>query len=492
MDEMKSMIQVEEDAISDNKNEVKHSLELELKNKNNLNHLINIEDCTFWRTTIKLIKIGGAMVVNYTLAVLRTFMLFLFCRNSGIAQLEALGAVIPAYSILTIGIARSFTQGYGFRSSQYAASKEWRNLGILTNQAILLNLIVGMFMCFLLFFGGGPVFGLVLSNEEAVDKVDKLFKYMSIGTPFQFWQMVSIRYYLSAFTPFPLIMGGVIGFVVQLISLLIFVTWLELPDIGVGLSFSLGTIALVIFNILNFIYCNPNPQAIVNFNWKETLDGFGEFVLYSIPLGIIVFFSMISIDLFPFLGILISDETFAAYGVIESVILITYGFGATMAMSCNIQLNIVKATKNFRYIKTILLANLFILTVYLCFTTILLLTIYETFIKLYTTVQEVVDMIKGIKIFFILSQILLVYHSTLSESLSNLNYTLYTIITLFLGRYILLVVLTLILVYYTEFGYKSVMISMFIAALATNIANSIKLWQAVKEAEEYRENLKIE
>lgn len=492
LDEIKSFIKLEADAVSENKNEVKHSLELELKNKNNLNHLINIEDCTFWRTVLKLLKIGGAMIISYFLAITRYFMLFLFCRNSGIAQLEALGSVIPAFSILTFGISWSCTQGYGFRSSQLAASKEWRNLGILTNQALVYNLTVGMIMFFLLFFGGGPFFSLVLTNKEAVEKVDIIFKYISISTPFQFWQMVSNRYYVAAFTPFPLLLGSILGFIVQIISLLIFVTWLELPDIGVGLSYSFGTISLVIFNVLNFIYCNPNPQAIVNFNWRETLDGLGELIIYSIPLGMIVFLSMISLDLFPFLGIIISDETFAAYGVIESVLVLTYVFGETMALSCNVQLNFAKATRNYSYIKTILWGNIFILLIYVGFTTILLLSVFDIFIKLYTTVQEVVDMIIGIKIIFILCQILLVFHSTFSESLSSLGHVYYPIITLFIGRYFLVVGLTFFLVNFTDFGYKSVIISLFFGLVFTSVANAIKIILVVKEVENTKEDLKLE
>jgi Na+-driven multidrug efflux pump len=492
LDDMESYLSLENKALKDNKKEVIQSLEVQNQFRGQEVVLMTTEECSFRATFKKIIVMGGSMLVAMMLLVIRYFMLFLFSRSYGIAQLEALGAVIPAYSIMTIGTSWSSTQGYGFKSAEYAARKEFRNLGLVTNKSILYNLSIGCLMFVILFFFGGMIFSKILDNPLAVQKVDVIFKFISIGTPLQFWQMVSNRYFCATNKPLPLLIGSIIGFIVQILSLLFFVTYLGHVDAGIGLSFSLATASIVLFNVINYIYYNPNPSAVVTFRWDETLDGFWDFIVYSAPVGLIVFLSMISLDLMPFLSLIVSDTTFACYGVIESIFMLTYIFGEAIALANNVQLNFAKGTKNFKYMYTILYASLSILGIYIVLSSTLLLIFFRQFLSLYTTDSTVVRIISGMKPMFIISQAMLTLHSTMSESISSLGHVYYPIYTLFGGRYILVIVLTFAFAKSAHLGADSVITALMIGLTLTNIANVIYLFYAVKLVEKGEIELKIE
>lgn len=499
MEDAISNVSHENLALMQNKNEVLKYFEIQSDNKHEL--ISNIsrglfpqteDEFTYGKTLVKLISIAGSMVFNFIILVIRYFLLFIFSRNAGFNQLEALGAVIPTYSILTFGASWSLTQGYGFKSSMYAGTREYRNLGLITNKAVFYSLAVGLVLFSIIFFFGGPFFDFILGNQVAVDKISIMLKYISISTPFQFWLMVSNRYFCAAMTPLPLLIGAVIGLAVEVIALLVLVYSMGLINVGIGLSFTLGTLAVVIYNLLNFIYNNPNPEAIVPFKLNETFDGLWRFIVYSMPIGLIVFFSMISLDLFPFLALMVNETVFASFGVIENIFLMTYEFGEAMALSTNIQLNIAKATNNIKYIKTILLASMTIIGSYLLLVSFLLLFFYQDLLSLYTTVSEVITFLSQIQVYFILCQIMLTLHSTLSESISSLGHVYYPLITLFSGRYLIAIVLSVILVKTTSLGGISMILAFFVGLVLTNVANIVKLLLILANLEEEAKALKIE
>ena len=481
-DELKSIFEEENRNLIQNEKEVIKSLEFE--NADLDKKLFESDEFSFSSTLLKLLKIGGSMVVSFMIMEFRYILLFIFCRNYGLAQLEALAAVIPFYSTMTIFTSWSSTQGHGFKASEFAAAKEYRNLGLITNKALFFNLSIGLLMFIVIFFVGGPLFSLILNNPEADEKINTIFKFISIGTPFQFWQMVSNRYFCATMKPIPLLIGSIIGLITQVLFLLIFVHFMDLPEFGVGMAFSLGTLALVGFNIYNFIYMNPNPEAVVVFRFDETLDNIMEFIWYSIPLGLIVFLSMISLDLMPFLSLIAGQEAFAAYGAIEAILIITYTFGEAMALSNNVQLNFAKATKNFKYINTILLGTLTILSVYVLVLSIILIFLFEEIVSLFTSITSVIDIIVQMKVVFIFCQIMMTFHSTLSESISSLGNNIFPLSSLFIGRYVIVICFSFFLYHVCNLGASSVLIALLIGLTSTNIVNAVFLWFQIKEIRE--------
>jgi len=451
-----------------NRQSVQKTLEIE--------HQLNkdddfVVDTSFTWLLYSIFYLSAMMYINFILLFIRYFLLYFFLRKENINVLEAVGACIPSYQIITVAVFWAFSQGFSFKAAQFYSVKEYRNLGQILYKALLFNIAIGLVLFVILFFFGSMIFSTFLNNQDALEKLNLLIKALAIGTPFHACEMITSRYYSVTNDMSKPVIGSIIGLAVQIVLQLVLVSWFGLVEIGTGLSFSIGTISNVCFGTYCFFYKNPIPEVIIPFSFDEVYQGFWNFIQYSLPLGLLALVIILSVELMQFLALAISEYAFTCYAIIYNIFMLVIMYVESLTLSNNIHMNYAIANKRFDSLYTTLNATLLLVAAYLVLVLLVLLFFFEQIVTLYTFDSDVLRSLVSLKFWVILVIIFFFGNSLFAEGLSVLGSYMFPIVTTIVMRYIFYIALSLVLSQY--FGLETVLISNLVCLVLCNIFNGV-------------------
>lgn len=440
-----------------------------------------VDEYSYKSTIFKIFKIGGSIIFAQLLGLIRYTLLYVFSRQYGLAVLTAVSTVTSLFSIITFGISWAFSQGYGFKASEYAGAQEYSKLGRLTNKAMFINIVIGTVLAILLAFCSKSIFSAFITDAETLSNIQSIFSSISLCTPLQFIQMVQLRYFLAIGYTSPLIIAAICGTIGELIALFIIVQLIGSVSFGLGLSFAIGQGVLVGYNAYVFFFNNPSPASRLPWDIKDITNGMWNFVKYTIPLFTLIFLTYISYDLVPFLAFTISESAFATYGLIFTMLSFAIIFAEAIAAANNVLLNKAIGQKIEGYFFKIIYSTGIIILIYLLITIPIFIGTYHHLVGFFTTVEKAKTEAYSLKFWFIIAQTLLCFHPFISESITALGDEYFPIYTLIAGRFIFSVGLTLLMTKVWSLGVSSILISFSIGQLVILLVNSYRLYSLVSE-----------
>lgn len=435
------------------------------------------ENYSYKNMSKSLLWLGGTMVFTQISSMIRYSLLFIFVRNYGLDETAAVSTITSLYSIITFGTSWAFSQGYGFKAAEYFGKKEFTELGKITNKAIFLNTSIGIFLGLLLSLLAKVFFSAFISDQKTLENVDVIFKSIGLSTPLQFYLMVFTRYLLAIGHITPLYIGTLLSILVQLLFLFIFISKLGWVNLGIGFSFTLGTLSYTAYFYYIFYYKNRYPQTILKFSFCEALNGQWEFFKYSLPLFGLLFLSYITYDLLPLLTFLVSTETFAAYGVILTLFSFLVVFADSIAVGNNIIINQAIGEKKTEFIHRSVVITLAIITVYLIIAIILILVFYHNLISLLTSVSSVTAITDRMKIVFLINCFVYCYLPIFTESVNAVGDGMFPLYTVVGGRFIVTLGMSFALIKLWNLGPSSILISFASGNAVIILLNSFRLYQ---------------
>ena len=346
---------------------------------------------------------------------------------------------------------------------------------------MLFNFFVGMFWFLFLFCFGQLIFKGTASNEQVYDDIGVLFRLISISTPFQYFQLVTNRFFLIVNYPLPIIIGAIIGIVVEVVFMCIFCLGMGWISGGIALSYSLSQISVVVFNMTMYLFFNPCKESIIAFNFKETFDGMWEYIKFSLKVGPILFFNMIVVITIAYIALIVSSEASSVFIVFQTFSTMMYIFGTCTSQANNIEINRALGRKKLKPLWKIFLASLTVDGLFLVLAVVLTSTLYSKIMSAYTTETDILMGLESIKVYLISNIVICVTISVFSEGLSSLNHVLFPTINLFLSRFVIFIGLSIILAKTTDLGLISIALSFTIGSAVNLLANSIKMIFVLKE-----------
>ena len=468
-----------------NKKLIQINLSLEVVNQDLflINSDYSKENPEFSETGIKntTLKIAGSVLVSQIILNVRYFLLFIFSRNQPLSVTTAVSTVTSIYQILTFGTSWSFTQNFGFEVAHAIGSKNHFLTGKLTNQSFVLSFILGTFLSTLMIFGARPFFSNFIEDIDTLNVIESIFKWLSISTPFQFVQHIQVRYFSAIKHKKPLIVGSLLCVLIQMFFMMIFF-YNNLINIGLSLSFGLGTIFNVTYNFYHYLYKNPEPKNLLKFKISHVTDDLFNFLKRTVPIFLLMFLTFISYDLIPFFSFIISETAFAIYGVIVSLLAFSFVFSESIAVATNILICRSIGIGELSNFKKIINFSILINTIYVVIVSAVLIGYYESLINLLTEVEIIRIEAYKMKEILIFSNIMFSFHGLLSESLSALKNEVFALKTLLIGRFISGFILCYVIIKYVciyeifkPILYSSVLIGMTLGQTLINIINYIKL-----------------
>lgn len=437
----------------------------------------------------QIIRIGFAIMFSMIITDARQLLLLVFSKNYGISMIEALSSFTTVYNILVFGLAWALSQGYGFIAAQYASSKDYVSLGKLTNKVLFINFFLGIMFGLFSFFLLAPIFATILSNPEAIKHINYLWKYFSIGITPHMLQVVLLRYFCAVEKNSTLIYASVVSLVTQVIFMLIFILGFNDIDLGVGLSFSLGNYGLLATNLIIYLKYNPYPEVLIKPTFKDIFEGMLSYILYALGPGSIIFLNIFSYQISTLLATIQSDKVYATMGLLQNALNFTFLINEAVTSAGNVLINFSIGEKNKKkLVKSFLITFIFIF-MYTFVVCILLVffnyNIYSIFTNSYTVLNEA----KKLNKLFVILFFLFAFHNLLSETLTALGEKLIPNLTTILGRYIIVIGLSLILIKVFNYGDSSIYLASIVAQIIITALNSgyivyILSYKTIEEIEE--------
>lgn len=447
-----------------------------LYEKHKTEAIYNLHVPSFWDLFISLVKVSLPICYSMIIMDLRIASLYVFTKSYGLSILESLSSSMGVYVILVFGFAWAFNQGYGFLSAQHAVNKEYEEIARLTYKAFFVNLVIGCIFALFTFFFMGPIFSSLLNNKEVSSYLDLIFKSLSPGIPLHLLQTVFFRYFCAVGTPGILVFSSTFALLFQVLSLFFFVTWLKVVGFGIGISFTLGNFAMFITSFLMFVYKNPHPEVLIPIKFDMICDGLLKYIVFSIGPGLLILLTLLSYQIIPLLSILLGDVIFSTYGILQSILSLSYIFTEALSAGSNILVNYSIGQRNIQKLKKVLMTCTCLITVYVLVISIVLWFWDKSIYSIFTEVTEVHETAHSIKIYFIIVSILVAYHSFILESLTALGEKAFPIYSVLFGRYILIIGFSILFIKTYSLGAKSIFLSIIIGQGLIILANSIYLY----------------
>lgn len=472
--EDQEFILIEKEMISTNKELI---LKKGLKNDNNYD---SNENYSYVNLGISISKQLGVIVLNQAIASIRFLLLFVFSRDKEKAFLMGVAAIIPLYSIFANNVPWATVQYMGFLVSYYFGKGEPKNIGLIINKSLLYNLIISIIILLTFFFILPPILSNIFTNEETISVIYKVSRLMSIALPFQFLQFILKFYFLSIKQLAHLLYPQLLAFILQIILQCIIILGYNNHILGVGISYGMGQLLVVLYNSYFFFYKNNNSKSVIKFKFSETFDGFFDYILKAFPIGLIVFLNFISIELLQFLSILDGANTFTAYSILTNFFSLLQTFNKSLSVANNMEINRAKGQNRYQFYKRIIFVSLFIVTTYSLIISIVLGFGLKSFMSLYTSNVTILNIVGSLRVLFVFMFFTNSYIFLFSESLSCFGNAEIPLLNLLIFRFIGTISLAFIF-YYSSVGVISFMLSFVINNVFLVICNGYYLNKTVDE-----------
>jgi Na+-driven multidrug efflux pump len=438
--------------------------------------IVLLEIPSYFDLFTRLSKIAVSICYSMIIMDLRVTSLYIFTKEYGIDVVEALSSLIGVYVIMVFGFSWAFNQGYGFLSAQHASNKNYTEIGHLTNKAFFINVVLGCIFSFIMFFFMGPIFSSVLTNANSIRHLDVIFKALSLGVPLHLMQTVLLRYFCAVDHTGTLIYASTFAFITQLVSLFITVYLMKWVDVGIGLSFTLGNFAMFLTNFYIYLYKNPHPEVLIPFKLSEVLEGLWSYIQYSVGPALLIFLTLLSYQIVPFLAIMLGDTIFSTYGILQTILNLSYMFTEALAAASNILVNYAIGERNMKKLIRILVSCGILITIYTIIISVLLIFFDYELYGIFTNVTSIRVIAHSLKVYFIVVSLFIAYHSFILETLTALGEKLFPIYSVLFGRYLVIIGFSLLFIKYFDMGAKSIFISIIIGQGIIIIANTIYIY----------------
>jgi len=238
----------------------------------------------------------------------------------------------------------------------------------------------------------------------------------------------------------------------------------------------MGNLVMFLTNLYVYLYKNPHPEVLVPIKLSCIIDGLWEYIKYSLGPALLIFLSILSIQIIPFLAILLGDKVFSTYSILQTILNMSYMFTEPIAAANNILINYAIGERNMKKVIKILYACFILITIYSLFISILLLLWDYELYGIFTNVDSVKHIAHSLKAYFIVVSFFVAYHCFILESLTALGEKAFPIYSVLIGRYALTIGLGLIFIKSVGMGAKSIFISMIIGQGVIIIANGVYMF----------------
>lgn len=444
---------------------------------------INTENENFshWNIAISISKQMSVLVIHMIFQALRFLLLFVFSREKGKNFLAGVSSVIPLYFIFSTGVPWATVQYMAYRVGYYFGKGEPRNLGLAVNKALLYNLIISIIITLSFIFIVPLIFSKFFHVQETIDVIYKISRLMSISIPTQYLQCIMINYFLAIKQLSHIPYAHIIALAIQIILQCIIILGFNDHIVGVAISFTIAQLFVVSYHYYFFVFRNNYEKSSVKFNFAETIDGFLNYVEKAVPVGLIVFLNLISIDLLQFLSIADGQYTFTAYSILTNLFSLLQTFNKSLSTANNNEINRSIGQNKFQYYKRIIFVSLILVTIYSLVISIVLEIFLVKIMSIYTNDDKILGIINSLRTTYVFMFLSNSYIFMLGESLACFGNSKIPLLNLLIFRFIGTISLAFLFYYVFSFGLISFMLSFVINNFCIVLSNGYFLFKTVDE-----------
>lgn len=431
---------------------------------------------TYLDIAIIIVKQSLILIISFLIAVLRFTVLFIFSKSLGNDFLTALAIMLPIFSMLQIQFPWATTQYYGYIASKYYSQNSFRNIGLITNKIIVMNISIAIILTICFYTIIPVLLATFLETEKSIEYMYTLSRYLGISLVFQYWQFILMIYFLSVEYFYHLPIAVTSGFVVQIIGQLILIVALKQDFIGIGVAYALGNITSLSINTYFFFFKNKY-DVVIPIKIDETFDNlFSEFIPYSLKVGIIVFLNYISLEIVPTMSLIFNSvPEFTTIGILQNLFLVLNSFHDSIATSNNFLLNRCIGKNKYKLFKSVLLVSTGIITLLTITFIAILWPLLENIISIYTNDATILENVTKLKFSFILMLFTSSYISFLNECLAVFEDYNLPIINIIVFRYFGTILVAYLAHTYWNWGINSLFYSFSINNVFILVINYFRL-----------------
>lgn len=411
------------------------------------------------------------LIIIMAVLLARDLIIFAFCRKLGFQIVGAVTAITVIYDMFMAIIPNALTTYFLIAGSEMIATDDFKKFKKLFNQTNVILLFFSAFMIIIFNLVLPFVFKALLSDEdiEVADNIAILLNYMSISIPFFYLFFSYFKLYMMLQSSYILLVSCIISLGFQIGYLFLMIKHFNLPIIGAGSSFTIGSIIQIAVIQIHFYVMKPFPDLIGNPFEDIFDDDFIDVFWNTIQFGSSSFLLYFPFDALPYLGFLISDRAYTALNMNYVLLFIFVVITESYAIPTTIFLNFCLAKKDYINIKRVYKVSAIIIGSYLIILSIILIFTFDKMLALFSSDDTLVAYASTQKWNLIVAFILSAVIVYTNEAILSLGFPIFSIITIFVGRYIICFGLAAILVKVAHFGLSSVI-------LAYNIGNALTIF----------------
>ena len=392
-------------------------------------------------------------------------------------------------------ICSGLIEGMVYLCPKSFGSKNYYLLGLQTNQTRLLILIFFSSLTIFSVFFSTSVLNLMSGSEKINGVAHRYILFMIPSDFFSLFYEIYVKYAETQLIYRPTIYALIIALTIHPFQCYLFISYLQLGEIGQAISSGIAELVKVSVMFLYFTIKNPNPKSNFFFN-KDILLGFGKLFKLSLLNALLFYFGNAGGCILGVISSYLDDTENAKYVVLINITMISisigYGFDITANIivgnyiGCNSAINIKKSI-----IYSIVLSS--ITGILFCFICIIFPRQLCYFFSELESVYDSKDMYFLIFLMGV-SEVFDIIVSCLQGCLLGLGEIHSTFIYSFIGYFLLIPGIAYLLTFYFQIGVAGMFYSPLIVYSGVTIIFGFKLYFAdfEKLCDSYQNDLEKE
>lgn len=392
----------------------------------------------------------------------------LFTINKAFAKLSIL------YHIIFNVVPYSLTQGLASKAAEFYASKNYYTLNIMVNKSLFTALVSAILLSFLLVFFFGPYLALLSDEKQIMSDISTMFLWLSLGTLFGYVQIVTVRYLNAIDKAYVSFIASITGLLTQIVFLIPFNQTENISPFSIAMSMNLNNIVTCAIQHFYILIFNPIEQVQISFS-DGVLDDYFNYFKFILYIGLVVFIPIISLDGCYYLGLIRDDDTFIVLNYSVMILIASYFLFSGMTSASNIVISYAIGLKLYSNIRKCFYDSFIIFTFANIILSVSLIIAYDSIGLFFTQKEKYLVLLNDYKIYFIISLILINYHTLINETLTVIGDIKVSLLSLFVGRVVLTAIFAIILFKATNLKGECVFIGFIAGQSVTMIINFVYL-----------------
>jgi Na+-driven multidrug efflux pump len=308
-----------------------------------------------------------------------------------------------------------------------------------------------------------------------------MFLWLSLGTFFAYLQIGVMRFLNAIDKVHISLICTLIGSISQIIFLVGYYNTWELSAFALAMSININCFTAYIFQIIYIIIINPCPEASSLSATDGVTEDYWSFIKYTFVVGSMFFFTMLTFDMHPYIGLLLNVDSFVILNLLCILLLSFYVVCLGISAGNNLIINYLIGRKLYDRILQVFYTSIILVTIYSIIMSILFILFYENIVYMFTYKISFIYYFNSQKYYFIGCFLLMNYHCVVNETVSSLGGEKYSLISLFSGRVLISFVLGIVLIKTTVLGISSIFIGFIIGQVITLGCDTVYLYNLFKD-----------